>query len=147
MSVETILHTHTHTHTEAPAHIHILTAHTKFNLHTNRQQPEKTAALNRKHGSCIVSEEEVLKLDLKESREILMSERKGKVILCPGAKVCYEESGGWDYQKQSEKYGRVCKAEVEKRGGFLIRVVFKQKAYSASDDGMGGGGGGLWKTV
>ena len=33
----------------------------------------------------------------------------------------------------------MCKAEVEKRGGFLIRVVFKQKAYSASDDGMGGG--------
>ena len=67
-----------------------------------------------------------------------MSERKGKVILCPGTKVCYEESGGRDYQKQSEKYGRVCKVEVEKRGGSLIRVVFKQKVHSASDNGIRG---------
>ena len=78
MSVETI--PHTHTHTEAPAHIHILTTYTKFNLHANRQQTEKTAALNRKYGSSVVSEKKekkVLKLDLKESGEILC--QRGRV--------------------------------------------------------------------
>ena len=51
-----------------------------------------------------------------------MSKRKGKVVAYRGAedrkrhgnqkrKVCYEESRGWEYEKQSGEYGRVGKLE------------------------------------
>ena len=61
-------------------------------------------------------------------QKAFLSQRKGKVISCRWTedrkrrgnqqwKVWYEESGGWEPQKQSGEYGRVCKVECQRLTG------------------------------
>ena len=70
-------------------------------------------------------EKNVFRLDLNESREGFCWRGRGRSFHVDGLKtekavdqqwrVWCEESGGWEYQKWSREYGRVCKVEDSHR--------------------------------
>ena len=126
LSIEIILsmHTHIHTHTTCPPtptpHTHTCTHkytdHSKLKQTTNRDfRRRQTPAWNGKTWQLglLFWKNKCLGLVWSRPRRLL-SERKSKTIPCRGGKrlnrhgnqhwkVCYKESGSWEYQKQSGK--------------------------------------------
>ena len=68
----------------------------------------ETAARKTRPVYCL-GKRNVLRFDLKEGRLFHVRDRKQKGLRNQQGKVWYEESGSWEYQKQSGEYGRVCK--------------------------------------
>ena len=86
----------------------------------------QTAAQNRKHGRSTVLRKEMFlayiwmspeRVSVGEVREghSTQIDWKQKRRRNPQWRVWCEESGGWEYQKQSGEYGRVCKFEDSHR--------------------------------
>ena len=86
----------------------------------------KTESQNGKHGKSIVLRKETFLGYVWMSPEMvafreegeghsMYRDRKQKRCRNQQLRVWCEESGGWEYQKQSREYGRVCKAEDDHR--------------------------------